>query len=206
MTAFQGVALMVSFMFVLVSAVPEKCHIPDEDWEVLAERFLAQMPNEYIFPRGSNNSSKSNEVLPGVTTGEMTLAGLSHLERYGTVRVYCKNGKPLVSVSMVARAPLQISVPWKYCGGKSGVVATTAKHVKVCVNFEVDEVDNKLSLRPVRVSPKWIETMDVKLEGAGDVIKTVASVMGKLMPAFVKDFWIENLPWRMHKVLEQIRK
>ncbi|KAH6926178.1 hypothetical protein HPB50_015790 [Hyalomma asiaticum] len=206
MASLQGVAIVVSLMFVLVSSIPEKCRIPDEDWEVLAEQFLAQMPNEYIFPRGSNNSSKSNEVLPGVTTGETTLTGLSHLERYGTVRVYCKNGKPRVDVSLVAREPLKISVPWKYCGGKSGVVATQANHVKVCVNFEVDEVDHNVTLKPVRVSPKWIETMDVKLDGAGDIVKTVASIMGKLMPAYVKDFWIENLPWRMHKVLEQIRK
>ncbi|XP_037499286.1 uncharacterized protein LOC119373331 [Rhipicephalus sanguineus] len=206
MAFLQGVVLMVSLTFGLASAIPAKCHIPDEDWQVLTEQFLAKMQSEYIFPRGSNNSSKNNEVLPGVTTGETTLTGLSHLERYGTVRVYCKNGKPRVDVSLVARAPLKMSMPWKYCGGKSGVVTTLAKHVKVGIGFEVDEVGNNVTLRPVWVSPKWIETMDVQLEGAGDVIKTAASIMGKLMPAFVKDFWIENLPWRIHKVLEQIRK
>ncbi|KAL1469823.1 hypothetical protein MTO96_040850 [Rhipicephalus appendiculatus] len=184
----------------------DKCRIPDEDWEVLTERFLAQMPNEYIFPRGSTNSSKGNEVLPGITRGETTLTGLSHMKRCGAIRAYCKNGKPRVDITMVARAPLKISMPWKYCGGKSGVVATQAKHVKVCVNFEVDEIENNVTVRPVRVSPKWMETMDVELEGAGDTVKTVASILGKVMSAFVKDFWIENLPWRIHKVLEQIRK
>ncbi|KAL3194038.1 hypothetical protein MRX96_001945 [Rhipicephalus microplus] len=113
----------------------------------------------------------------------LTLTGLSHLERYGTVRVYCKNAKPRVDVSLVSRAPLKISIPWKYCGGKSGVVATHANHVKVCINFEVDEVENNVTLRPVRVSPKWIETLDVKVDGAGDTVKTVASILGKIMSA-----------------------
>ncbi|KAK8765668.1 hypothetical protein V5799_031717 [Amblyomma americanum] len=184
----------------------KKCHIPDEDWEELADQFLAKMPNEFTFPRGSGDSPKNNEILAGITVGDMTLTGLDRLERYGTVRVYCKNGKPFVSVSMVARAPLKMSAPWKYCGGKSGLVGTQANHVKVCINFEVDEVDGKATLRPVRVSPKWIESLDVKLDGAGDVVKTVSSIVGKMMPAFVKDFWIENLPWRMNKVLEQIPK
>nr|XP_037274755.1 uncharacterized protein LOC119167386 [Rhipicephalus microplus] len=206
MASLHQVLLFVSLMVGLAASIPEKCRIPDEDLEVLTERFLAQMPNEYIFRRGSNNSSKGNEVLPGITTGETTLTGLSHLERYGTLRVYCKNAKPRVDVSLVSRAPLKISIPWKYCGGKSGVVATHANHVKVCINFEVDEVENNVTLRPVRVSPKWIETLDVKVEGAGDTVQTVASILGKIMSAFVKDFWIENLPWRMHKVLEQIRK
>ncbi|KAK8785870.1 hypothetical protein V5799_007762, partial [Amblyomma americanum] len=206
MALMYTAGLLAFFMAMTVMAVPEKCHIPDEDWEELADQFLAKLPNEFTFPRGSGDSPKNNEILAGITVGDMTLTGLDRLERYGTVRVYCKNGKPFVSVSMVARAPLKMSAPWKYCGGKSGLVGTQANHVKVCINFEVDEVDGKATLRPVRVSPKWIESLDVKLDGAGDVVKTVSSIVGKMMPAFVKDFWIENLPWRMNKVLEQIPK
>ncbi|KAK8764323.1 hypothetical protein V5799_033074 [Amblyomma americanum] len=136
----------------------------------------------------------------------MTLAGLNNLKRYGTVHVFCKDGKPHVDITMGSQGPLKMSVPWKYCGGVTGTVGTQANHVKICVGFDVEEVDGKVTVRPVRVSPKWIETVDVKLDGAGDVAKTATHIVSKLMPAFVKDFWIENLPWRMHRIMEQLAK
>ncbi|XP_050037351.1 uncharacterized protein [Dermacentor andersoni] len=205
MASSHLVGLFLCLLAASVAAIPEKCQIPDEDWEELVDQFLAKIPNDYSFP-GPHDATKHNEVLSGFTVGDITLSGLSNLKRYGTVRVFCKNGKPVVDIVMGSHVPMKMSVPWKYCGGKTGLLGTQAKHVKVCIGFDVEQVDGKVALRPVRVSPKWIETMDVKLEGAGDVVKTVAHLMGKLMPAFVKDFWIENLPWRMHKILVEIAK
>ncbi|KAH7942072.1 hypothetical protein HPB49_020231 [Dermacentor silvarum] len=205
MASSHLVGLFLCVLAATVAAIPEKCRIPDEDWEELVDQFLAKVPNDYSFP-GPNEATKHNEVLSGFTVGELTLSGLSFLKRYGTVRVFCKNGKPRVDIVMGSRGPLKMLVPWKYCGGKTGILGTQANHVKVCMNFDVEEVDGKVTLRPVGVHPKWIETMDVKLEGAGDTVKTVAHLMAKLMPAFVKDFWIENLPWRMQKMLEQLAK
>uniref|UniRef100_A0A131Z0T9 Metastriate one of each protein family n=1 Tax=Rhipicephalus appendiculatus TaxID=34631 RepID=A0A131Z0T9_RHIAP len=205
MASIHLAGLFVCLLAATVVAIPEKCHIPDEDWEELVDQFLAKVPNEYTFP-GPNEATKHNEVLAGFTVGDMTLSGLSYLKRYGTVRVYCKNGKPHVDIAMGSQAPVKMSIPWKYCGGKTGLLGTQANHVKICIGFDVVEDGGKVALKPVRVSPKWIESMDIKVDGAGEVVNTVAYLMGKLMPAFVKDFWIENLPWRMHKMLEQITK
>ncbi|KAL3199791.1 hypothetical protein MRX96_013455 [Rhipicephalus microplus] len=159
-------------IFGSAKVVKKKCQIPDEDWEELVDQFLAKIPNEYSFP-GPNEATKHNEVLAGFTVGDMTLSGLSYLKRYGTVRVYCKNGKPHVDTSMGSQAPVKMSIPWKYCGGKSGLLGTQANHVKICIGFDVVEEGGKVALKPVRVSPKWIESMDIKVEGAGEVVNTI---------------------------------
>lgn len=195
--------LAVCCLVAVVTAIPEKCHIPDEDWEELATQFLAKIPAEHVFPHAAGDSRK-HDWIPGFTLGELTMTGLSNLARYGTVKAYCKEGKPHVSVNLLARSPLKMSVPWKYCGGKSGVVSTQANVIKLCIGFDVEEIDGKVAIRPTRVSPKWIESVDVKLDGAGDVMKTTTSIVGKLLTPFVKDFWIENLPWRMQKMLAGI--
>lgn len=191
-------------MLVAVTAIPEKCHIPDADWEELVSQFLAKMPEQEVFPRNGSGSQRFNVRLSGFTFGDLTLSGLSNLIRYGTAKVYCKTGKPYLSVNMAAQSPLKTSVPWKYCGGKSGIVGLQANVVKLCIGFDVDEVDGKVALRPSGVYPKWIDSVEVKLEGAGDVMKTAVYVVGKLLTPFVKDFWIENLPLRMQKMLERL--
>lgn len=191
-------------MVVVATAVTEKCKLPDADWEDLVNQYLAKIPEQEVFLRNDSDSQRFNVRLSGFTFGDLTLSGLSNLIRYGTVRAYCENGKPYVSVNMAARSPLKTSVPWKYCGGKSGIVGSQANVVKLCIGFDVDEVDGKVSLRPSGVYPKWIDSVEVKLDGAGDVMQTTVYVMGKLLTPFVKDLWIQNLPWRMQKMLERM--
>ncbi|XP_077536504.1 uncharacterized protein LOC144148858 [Haemaphysalis longicornis] len=202
MAKFWMRSLVFGLVVAAVTAISEKCNIPDEDWEELASQFLAKMPAEQAFPRNESHARKVSEMLPGFTFGDITLSGLSNLKRYGPVKVYCKEGKPHVSVSMEAESPLKTSIPWKHCGGKSGTVGTQANVVKLCIGFDVEEVDGKVALRPSRVSPKWIDSVDVHLDGAGYMMKKAASVMGKLLTPFVKDCWIEHLPKKLHKMLE----
>lgn len=204
MASLHTTGFVVCLMLVAVTAIPEKCHIPDADWDELVSQFLAKLPEQEVFPRNDSDSQRFNVRLSGITFGDLTLSGLSNLVRYGTVKVYCKKGKPYASVNMAAKSPLKTSVPWKYCGGKSGIVSSQANVVKLCIGFDVDEVDGKVTLRPSAVYPKWIDSMEVKLDGAGDVMKTTVYVVGKLLTPFVKDIWITNLPWRMQKMLERL--
>lgn len=204
MAALYTTGFLACLMVVANTALSEKCNIPNADWEDLVNQYLVKIPEQEVFPRNDSESQRFNVRLLGFTFGDLTLSGLSNLIRYGTVKAYCQNDKPSVSINMAARSPIKTSVPWKYCGGMSGVVGSQANVVKLCIVFDIVEVDGKVALRPSAVYPKWIDSLEVKLDGAGDVMQTTVYVVGKLLTPFVKDFWIQNLPWRMQKMLERM--
>lgn len=204
MAPLYTTGFLACLMVVAGAAHSEKCHIPNADWEDLVNQYLAKIPEQEVFTRNDSDSNRFNVRISGFTFGDLTLSGLSNLIRYGTVKAYCENDKPYVTVNMAARSPIKTRIPWKYCGGMSGIVGSQANVVKLCIGFDVAEVDGKVVLRPSAVYPKWIDSLEVKLEGAGDVMQTAVYVVGKLLTPFVKDLWIQSLPWRMQKMLERM--
>lgn len=172
-----------------------ECTFPDLDLEEAVDAFLQRLPASYEIPK-----SEGGQLLPGLYIGNMTLLGLSTLAIRGAPQTFCRKGKPMLQVPVSTQGALRFVAPWRYCGGHSGKLSTTSSYVTLNLLFEVADS----GLVPVDAWLTWLEGTYVLLDGASDAGSIAAVVLTKLLPAIVRDFWVEETAWRTRSVIEAI--
>uniref|UniRef100_A0A023GAL0 Putative secreted protein n=1 Tax=Amblyomma triste TaxID=251400 RepID=A0A023GAL0_AMBTT len=172
------------------------CTFPDVDLEQAVDDLLKRLPESYNLA-----DTDAREALPGLTIGNTTLVGLSKLEVHGAPRPFCRRGKAMLEIS--TRGFARFSAPWRYCSGKSGTVTTASPYVTLKMLFEVGHSTGFLI--PVDVWLTWLEGTFVMLEGVNQAVDMgVSIVLTKLLPAVLRDFWIESLAWNTRSILKEI--
>lgn len=181
------------------------CDFSGLDLEEMVNSVVRQVPAEFPGPQ-----RPTQEVIPGLFVGTVVNTGLDKLRPYGPILPYCRNGSRLVQVDLATTAnQLKASMPWKTCGGQKGTVETTTG-VRMTVTFEVvRRSDKEGSTHETLVhhsgpTPVSMESVYVTLRGAGDILGTAVTVVGKLFPQLPKEFWMETLTFRLHVILRDI--
>ncbi|KAH7966971.1 hypothetical protein HPB49_021110 [Dermacentor silvarum] len=172
-----------------------ECTFPDVDLEKAVDAFLQRLPMSYQIPK-----SEGGELLPGLHFGNITLQGLSTLAIRGAPQPFCRKGKPMLQVPLSTQGALRFVSPWRYCAGNSGTVSTTSSYVTLNVLFEVAHN----GLVPVDVWLTWLEGTYVLVDGASDAGSIAAVVLTKMMPAVVRDFWVEATGWYASRAFKAI--
>ncbi|KAH6938457.1 hypothetical protein HPB50_009391 [Hyalomma asiaticum] len=180
---------------ILSCCLPGECTFPELDLETAVDEFLERLPAFYEIP-----NSASAGLLPGLDVGNVTLLGLSTLAMRGAPRPFCRKGKPMLEVSVSTKGALRFVAPWRYCSAHSGKLSTTSSYVTLNVLFVV--ADDRVV--PVDVWLAWLEGTYVLLEGAPDAVSAAVSLLGKLVPSIVRDYWVEETAWRSSSVFKAV--
>ncbi|XP_037509699.1 uncharacterized protein LOC119386504 [Rhipicephalus sanguineus] len=195
MTSVGALLLIATVVSAKVTAKYGECTFPGLDLEVAVDEFLQRLPASYEIP-----DSGTYGLLPGLDFGNTTLLGLSTLAMRGAPRPFCRKGTPMLEVSVSPRGALRFIAPWRYCSALSGKLSTTSSYVTLNILFEVGD-DN---LVPVDVWLTWLEGTYVLLEGAPDPVSIAVAMLSKLVPAVVRDFWVEETAWRSSAVFQAV--
>uniref|UniRef100_A0A6M2E697 Putative conserved secreted protein n=1 Tax=Amblyomma tuberculatum TaxID=48802 RepID=A0A6M2E697_9ACAR len=172
------------------------CTFPGVDLEPIVDDLLKRLPESYNLA-----DAVDRDVLPGLRVGNTTLVGLSKLKVHGAPRLFCRRGKAMLEISTHGFA--RFSAPWRHCGGKSGNVSTASPYVTLNMLFEVNDATG--ALVTVDVWLTWLEGTFSMLEGVDRAVDMgVSIVLTKLLPAVVRDFWVEALAWNTRSILKQI--
>lgn len=187
------------------SPADESCDFSGIDLDEMVNDIVSQLPAEYSGPK-----RPFDEVLPGLFLGSVVHTGLDKLRPYGPLLPYCRNGSRLVQVDLATTEDqLKVSVPWKTCAGQRGTAETTTG-ARVTVTFEVVRpADKQGSTHATLVhhsgpTPVAVESVSVYLRGAGDILGSAVTVVGKLFPQLPKEFWLDMLTYRLRAILRGI--
>lgn len=197
----------------MVRAIPQlktspadaSCDFSGLDLDEMVNDVVSQLPAEY--PR---HKRPFEEVIPGLFVGSIVHTGLDKLRPYGPPLPYCRNGSRLVQVDLAtAGDQLKALVPWKTCGGQKGTIETTTG-ARVTVTFKVVRLTGKEGSTQAALvhhsgpTPVIVESVSIYLRGAGDILGTAFTVVGKLFPQMPKEFWLDVLTHRLRVILQDI--
>lgn len=193
--------LCAVLLFVAVVSGQERarfgaCTFPDVDLEPAVDNLLKLLPESYNLA-----DALDRDVLPGLRIGNTTLAGLSKLEVQGAPQLFCRRGKAMLEISTNGFA--LFSAPWRFCSGNSGKVSTASPYVTLKMLFEVNAATG--ALLPVNVRLTRLEGTWMQLQGVNQAVDMgVTILITKLLPAVLRDFWVETLPWNTRAILKEI--
>lgn len=197
----------------MVRAIPQlktspadaSCDFSGLDLDEMVNDVVIQLPAEY-----SRLKRPAEEVIPGLFLGSVVHTGLDKLRPYGPLLPYCRKGSRLVQVDLAATEhQLKASLPWKTCAGQKGTIETTTG-ARVTVTFEVVRPTDKegrthaILVHHSGPTPVIVEPVSVYLRGAGDILGTAFTVVGKLFPQMPKEFWLDVLSHRLRALLRSI--
>lgn len=197
----------------MVGAIPQlktspadaSCDFSGLDLDEMVNGVVIQLPAEDSGPK-----RPPEEVIPGLFLGSVVHAGLDKLRPYGPLLPYCRNGSRFVQVDLApTEGQLKVWLPWKTCAGQKGTIETTTG-ARVTVTFEVVRpTENEGSTHAILVhhsgpTPVIVEPVTVYLRGAGDILGTAFTVVGKLFPQLPKEFWLDVLSSRLRALLRSI--
>lgn len=184
------------------------CDFSDLDLNGMVNTIVNRLPQEY-----SLQHRQPQEVLPGLFLGSINYTGWNDLRPYGAVHGFCHKGQKFAQVDLATTSGrLKAVMPWMICARKNGTVEGYAK-ARVTVVFKVvepalDQRSNSAAgsklvyeLQPELVS---LDDMYPRLTGAGEILETAATVLGKLLPQFQQDFWFHTVTWRLGNILHDI--
>lgn len=181
------------------------CDFSGLDLDEMVNDVVSQLPAEHSGPR-----RPPEEVIPGLFLGSVVYAGLDQLRPYGPLLPYCRNGSRLVQVDLAAtEGQLKVLLPWKTCAGQKGTIETTTG-ARGTVTFKVVRLSDMEGSSPASLvhhsgpTPVIVDPVSVYLRGAGDILGTAFTVVGKLFPQLPKEFWLDVLSHRLRVLLTGI--
>ncbi|KAH9374764.1 hypothetical protein HPB48_000192 [Haemaphysalis longicornis] len=185
----------------------DPCDLSDVDKEDMVKTILRGLPSHH-----TQSNSHAQEVVSGFFVGPNEYKDMDKLETFTPVVGFCRDGLKLMQVDLVnTKGPLLLVIPWRTCGGKNGTIEVYFK-ARVTVTFKVADptVITKQTLKespmihPDVPLPVFVDVVAFGLKGAGDVLGTVASVLGRLFQGLVKELGEEMVTYRLRDVLNEI--
>lgn len=209
------VASVICLTAAMVLAAPQEkmglsgtCDFSGLDLDGMVNTIADKIPEEYSQP-----NRKPEEVIPGLFLGTIVYVGLDNLRPYGAVQGFCRNGQKFAQVDLATtEGRLKAFMPWMTCAGKNGTIEGYANaRVTVIFKVEVPTLDERRNtatgsrlvqeLRPQMVS---LDDLHLRIRGAGEIVETAASILGKLIPQPQQDFWFEMMTWRLGNIVDEI--
>lgn len=206
--------LCIGFLSTVLPFTTGSCNLPgDASLEIEIKKLLDAMPKE------KDNPFMHGNVFPGLTVEGMKVRGFDNLERYGPIQTFCRNvesenggtiSQSIAQADFITTGIFGVSMPWKTCGGNSGVINVISGLTRFTLQFRVEPSHpgsrDALKLTPVGgVKPVAVEDVDLVVMGAGDFLRGFGYVAGKLLNNQLRELLLEVMDWQMPLVFEQDR-
>lgn len=181
----------LALIAVTVVAMPNRrdppCDFTGFDPGAAVSRVLAEMPTHTKL-----GHHEFSTIFPGFEIGGLNVSGLQHIEQYGPAIPFCVNGSRLLQADMIHNDNVALSMPWRSCSGREGIIRLGAELSRFTVQFHV--VDSNLvegsALSFVQsVIPVTVEGVYATIEGAGEALKTVTEVLSKVFDGIIRETW-----------------
>ncbi|XP_077552026.1 uncharacterized protein LOC144166385 [Haemaphysalis longicornis] len=198
---------LAAVMESMATASGDPCDLSDVDKEDMVKTILRGLPSHH-----TQSNSHAQEVVSGFFVGPNEYKDMDKLETFTPVVGFCRDGLKLMQVDLVnTKGPLLLVIPWRTCGGKNGTIEVYFK-ARVTVTFKVADptvitkqtLNESPMIHPDVPLPVFVDVVAVGLKGAGDVLGTVASVLGRLFQGLVKELGEEMVTYRLRDVLNEI--
>lgn len=190
-----------------VTSLGNPCDFSGLDIDDMVKTIVQRLPSHH-----TPSFRKEEEVFSGFFLGPTTYNNMDKLETFSPVVGFCRDGLKLVQVDLLnSKAPLHVVMPWKTCAGKNGTVEIYTR-ARVTVTLKVVDptiVTNETLGESPMVhhgipQPVFVEVVSLRLKGAGEVLGTVASVLGRLFQSIVREFGEEMVTYGLRDVLNEI--
>ncbi|XP_077524060.1 uncharacterized protein LOC144135194 [Amblyomma americanum] len=208
LTGFTALILSYITLPCVLSQVvtsPQACDFSGLDLDSMVNEVVSHLPVDY-----AEHESWPEAYIGGLVSSSIIFSGLNKLRPYGPPLSYCNNGSRLVQFDLATPKDEQIKAwaRWKTCSSQNGTFGTLAG-ARVTATFEV--VNPRFG-RPGVSGPVLIynsgptivsvNKASFYLDGAGDVMATVAAVLGKLFPQILNEFWDDALTSKLGNILD----
>lgn len=198
---------LAAVMEPMATASADSCDFSGMDKEDLVKTILRGLPSHH-----TQSNSHAQEVVSGFFVGPTEYKDMDKLETLTPVVGFCRDGLKLMQVDLVnTKGPLLVVIPWRTCGGKNGTIELYMR-ARVTVTFKVadptvitnETLNESRMIHPDVPQPVFVEVGAFRLRGAGEVLGTVASVLGRLFQGIVKELGEEMVTYRLRDVLNEI--
>lgn len=212
-----GVAVVVLLSAGFLSAVPqsgatsvgETCDFSGLDLEDMVQTLVGRLPSTYTPPNG-----KAEEIVSGLFVEPTVYKNMDKLHPITPVVGFCRDGLKLVQVDLAnSNAPLHVVIPWRTCGGKNGTLETY-NQARVTVTLKVADPGADVTNQTLNESPMVhhgipvavdVQVGAVALRGAGEVLGTVVSVLGRLLfQGIARELGDEMVTYKLRDVVNEV--
>ncbi|XP_037501737.1 uncharacterized protein LOC119375592 [Rhipicephalus sanguineus] len=128
----------------------------------------------------------------GLETGDPSLTGLDKIRRFGPIQPYCVNGTRQISVDVIDRGDLTLSLPWRACSGHEGTVNLRAglSRFTLIFRFEATGLNQDAILAyEGSLVPVIVLEPQVYIDGAGSELKAATMIISKILPGVTQYYY-----------------
>lgn len=195
----------LTLIAVTVAAMPNQrdppCDFTGFNPSAAVSRVLAEMPTHT-----EHGHHEFETIFPGFEVGGLNVSGLHHIEQYGPAIPFCVNGSRLLQVDLIHNDNVALSMPWRSCSGREGIIRLGTELSRFTVQFQV--VDSNLgdasALSFVQsLIPVTVEGVYATIEGAGEAFKTVTEVFSKVFDGIIRETWNQAFSSSFYDALQK---
>uniref|UniRef100_A0A023FZ19 Putative secreted protein n=1 Tax=Amblyomma parvum TaxID=251391 RepID=A0A023FZ19_AMBPA len=150
-------------------------------------RMLTKLP-EYDLSRSHHYKGD----FAGVEFLGLNITGLNKLQRYGALVPFCVNGIRKIQVDFAQPGVIALTVPWKTCKGREGILQLKPVLSRFTTVFRVETTELGQAVKLVHegpVLPVATEQLKATAHGAGFVVAIAMEYFSFAFPALLQEIW-----------------